>query len=555
MADVYEFHKAFYALPDKIHQDNFILKYINVTKIARRRPASGEGVPKTISIKYFVRLKNTGVVPVCRLAFLSILLLTKNRINGVANRHFRSGRCAFETRGGDRHSKRFAERKEEVCSFIRKLQPIESHYCRDRTNRKYLASELNITKLWTMYDNAVATDHKVKLSYFREIFNTKFNIGFGTPRTDVCSTCLQFSEKIKVEKDVTRKEEMQTELKVHKLRAKAFFSLLKEEKNGLLIVSFDCQKNQPLPKVPDQATYYSRQLYVYNFTVVVGSSKSKMTTDNVFSYVWTEDKYLKGSNEIASCIFHRLSATDLEGIHTLRLVADGCGGQNKNTTLIGMCSKWLHCHAPSELKSIEIIFPVTGHSFLPADRVFALIEREVKKKEIIVNAQEYYTIFAKHSTVIDLGRGDTEIFDWRSATQAVFKVPGQWHFQFQQTKRFILQRSKQSVFVRGEQAYNSDYGTAKNVCKKGKNVNSISPSLVRLGVPPKQLKLRDVNVLLVKHYGMFWDRLAALDYYKSLIERYYTNLQINEDADEENHNDINNDLLCSPQEEPQSLLV
>lgn len=55
--------------------------------------------------------------------------------------------------------------------------------------------------------------------------------------------------------------------------------------------SFDCPKNQPLPKLPDQSTYYSRQFYIYNLTIVQGTSKDKLTKENVFSYVWGEEQY------------------------------------------------------------------------------------------------------------------------------------------------------------------------------------------------------------------------------------------------------------------------
>lgn len=78
-------------------------------------------------------------------------------------------------------------------------------------------------------------------------------------------------------------------LRVHKLRAQA----LRSQETNALIISYDCQKNVPLPKLPNQATYYSRQLYHYNFTVCIGSSH------------------------------------------------DGCSDQNKNNTMVGMVSYWL----------------------------------------------------------------------------------------------------------------------------------------------------------------------------------------------------------------------
>lgn len=60
----------------------------------------------------------------------------------------------------------------------------------------------------------------------------------------------------------------------------------------------------------------------------------------MFSYTWSELDRPKGSCEIASAVYHRLKNTvfppDKE---TVRLVADGCGGQNKNSMLILMVKK------------------------------------------------------------------------------------------------------------------------------------------------------------------------------------------------------------------------
>lgn len=119
--------------------------------------------------------------------------------------------------------------------------------------------------------------------------------------------------------------------------------------------SFGWQKHLALPKTPDQIKYYSRQFYLYNCTVVEGSSKSPVKKDNMFAYCWTE-------KEIASIVFHRLRNTDLTGIKTVRLIADGCLCQNKNTGIIAMCSKWLIELAPNHVRKMEIFFTVVGHS-------------------------------------------------------------------------------------------------------------------------------------------------------------------------------------------------
>lgn len=107
-----------------------------------------------------------------------------------------------------------------------------------------------------------------------------------------------------------------------------------------------------MPKLPDQSMYYSRQFYLYNFTVVQGSSKAKLSPDNTFASCWTEDTFAKGSNETASAVYHRLCSTDCTNISKVCLIADGCGGQNKNSTVIIIVAKWLTSEAPVNIKMI-----------------------------------------------------------------------------------------------------------------------------------------------------------------------------------------------------------
>lgn len=239
--------------------------------------------------------------------------------------------------------------------FYKKINVIGNHYCRSKSSsRVYISSELNIKKLWRIYNAEAQNSLTVKESYFCYIFCTNFNIGFDTPSTDACSTCINFQEKIKHINCDTKRNELKTELKLHKLKTNIFYSKLKYNKKYLLIVSFDCQKNQALPRVPDQAAYYSRQLYKYNLTIIIGHLKFEYTKDNIFIYHWDEMEHAKESNEIASAIYRSLSNLVIPtSIKTVRLVADGCGAQNKNSTMIGMISKRFLSLAPVHIEDVD----------------------------------------------------------------------------------------------------------------------------------------------------------------------------------------------------------
>lgn len=307
--------------------------------------------------------------------------------------------------------------------------------------------------------------------------------------------------------------------RIHKLRAKAFFNYLKEEKEGLLTLSFDCQKNLPMPKIPDQATYYSRQIYLFNFTVVEGSSRTSLNKENVFAYLWTEDVAAKSSNEICSALHHALCLLDLNGIKTVRLMADGCAGQNKNRMMVGMLMKWFST-APGHIKRVELIYPVTGHSFMPPDRVFAYIEKKCRARENIINPQEYIDLISEHETIRHLGT-EVPVFDWRTATENVLKKPDKLHFKISTVKRIIIKRSRTStnMLVRGEISYNSDTGISKSILVRGKRITQLQPERLPCGVSVAQAKLTDVQNLIKKHYGDEWKNIDDLIFFKNLLER------------------------------------
>lgn len=322
-----------------------------------------------------------------------------------------------------------------------------------------------------------------------------------------------------MEKDENNKKiYFMTEKRVHSLRAKSFFENLRDTTPDLKIISFDFQKNLPLPKVPDQSCYYSRQLYFYNLAVVEGHSNLPLNKERVFSYYCTEDEFSKNANLVASAVYDRLCKTDKTGISRIRLVADGCGGQNKNCILIGMCCKWLLENG--NIKSLEEIFPVTGHSFMPADRFFGVIEKKLRKMEVVLHPKEIIDIVSENATLVKFGE-DCTVFDWKTSIKDIVKPTTTWNIQFNQCKRFILRRSKKpgNVLVRGEVYYKSDLATAQNICRPRKLIKMINPIILPSIVAVNKSKLSDVNKLLSKHFGTEWQGLLELSFYKEILLR------------------------------------
>lgn len=526
--DVNHFHQIVYEVPDKITQDGIILKYCNANIPKRSRQVKENSSRKGMTIQYYVkkatlRPGTPSKVPVCQKTFLSILGgISKTRVQNICKTHYMKGKMLKDNRGGDTRSRKYENKRIAISEFIEQLRPLEKHYCRGKSSRIYLPSELSLNRLWRMYNESCENYNlRVKKYFFRVYVRKTYNIGFGQPATDACSYCLQLKHLVASSTNEQEKNTFMIAKRVHALKYKEFFNALKKTEDSTLVLSYDCQKNQVLPKVPDQAAYYSRQLYIYNFTVCRGSSKDPLEKNNVFIYTWLENKFPKGCNEIASCVFHNLRTVPIApNISKVRLFSDGCGGQNKNTLIVGMCAKWLLNYAPAHVTTLEFYFPVVGHSFLPPDRVFARIEKTVKKNSEIIKPEEYIQIFEENGTVIELGSEDCQNFNWKEAVTAVQKKPANWHFAFNPCKRFMLKinRSKNMVLVRGEVNYRTDLNKFRSVLKSGQSYQAMDPAVIVPGRVINQAKLTDVEKLMKAHFGDGWKEHQDLSFYKELVE-------------------------------------
>lgn len=91
-----------------------------------------------------------------------------------------------------------------------------------------------------MYNSSVDSALQVKKTFFNNIFYTKFNIGFGTPATDVlCSFCYQLRNQLKTAASEEEKARVSIILKFHKTSAKQFNLLMNEKPESCASFSFD----------------------------------------------------------------------------------------------------------------------------------------------------------------------------------------------------------------------------------------------------------------------------------------------------------------------------
>lgn len=265
---------------------------------------------------------------------------------------------------------------------------------------------------------------------------------------------------------------------MHKLRAEKFFSLLNDtqDEDNVIKICFDCQQNQPLPKLSVGEVFYSRQAWLYNFCVMRHKPKTKQTKNDIRQilvqfYVWLENQSGRGANEIASALQRYLKKVEEECFRDkknnlkLELYSDSCSSQNKNFIMLAMLANFM---ATSKVfNKLSHIFPIRGHSFMPPDRVFGRVEKDYRRREIIVSPKEYYSILNNHGQVNEWGK-DWFTYDMKAKAKEIIKA--KLPFKISQTRIIhistVASRTLKNIEVGVQHTYSAAPVTTE-IKKKG----------------------------------------------------------------------------------------
>jgi len=258
------------------------------------------------------------------------------------------------------------------------------------------------------------------LSKYKKLFYTKFNLSFGKPKVDICSTCCDLEKKIAADID---RQENNLQLRLHRKRAEKFYSLLTESRKqrDTLTVAFDMMQNQPLPKINVTEQYYSRQLWLYTLGIVIHSRKQK--PGDVRLYTWLETDSGKGSNEITSALHNFLISIKKRvarrGYKRLHLYCDSCAAQNKNASMIAMLLTYVNSKN-NPFAEVKVVFPIRGHSYLPPDRVFGRLEKEYRRQDIMETPESYYNIMQRQGRVKKINQ-EWHVFDYKALADQILR--------------------------------------------------------------------------------------------------------------------------------------
>lgn len=405
--------RSFNLLESTDKQNSYLCGLISIVPVKNRRPRLDEenarlrDVVALYKIRYLYENKLTEL-EVCRDEFIALHGITKRRIEYLLTSLKNTGMSPVDKRG--KHSRRPLKLSDDTCNkiaeHISSFKGRGSHYSTKDSQKKYLPEDLNIKKMWEMFKK-LHPGNEVSYESYRTIFNRDFNIAFGYPRTDTCSTCDEYLAKMKCleyEKEKSSEkpvhtspnkkqkisrsmEDIAAEIKqlttshdLHLCKAKSFYSIKKQSKlssrksNVRESICIDFGKNFPIPKIPTNDVYYKRQLSIYMFNIhVLSDSRS------VF-YVYPETIAKKGSDDVSSLMNHFVYNWLDSNIRDLDLFCDSCGGQNKNYTFL----RYLHnlVHHQKRFDSVRVTFPIRGHSYMENDKNMGIINQKARVETV-----------------------------------------------------------------------------------------------------------------------------------------------------------------------------
>lgn len=257
--------------------------------------------------------------------------------------------------------------------FFDTLPKLESHYCRASTSKLYLEPIWQSkSHLYRVYKDFCGDRNERPLSIatlHKEFDNKKLSL--YKPKKDQCDTCVSF------ETGNLSKEKYNEHLQ---LKKEARDEKLKDKESINDVFTMDLQSVLLCPKSNVSALYFKTKLIVHNFTVY------DIKRQQGYCYLWNECEGGLTSNEFTSIIISflekHLKQYPISDNQEIILYSDGCGYQNRNTTL----SNALFNFALDKKVVIIQKYLQKGHTQMEVDSVHSVIERKIRNKKINVPA-------------------------------------------------------------------------------------------------------------------------------------------------------------------------
>lgn len=266
-------------LPSKSidHKRQFVASCVQLTGIKRKRERTGARSNQKTSNKVFTFTVNNVQVEVCQTFFLNTLAVSQTFVSTALSKKGSGGLVDVDKRGRKVPPNKISpEVKDSIRNHILKFPSIESHYSRERSSKRYLDSNLNISRMYNMYkedmlDQGTPEDDIPKLWLYTDIFNTEFNYSFKVPANDTCDECDRYLLKLKDCATIQERLSIQKEYDEHLTEASKRYALKKLDKRKdskiKVVIMVDLEKCLPTPSLTNSQYFYSLKLWTFNYTI------------------------------------------------------------------------------------------------------------------------------------------------------------------------------------------------------------------------------------------------------------------------------------------------
>lgn len=368
----------YYKLNSYDEKKSWLIQCMKEKEIGRKRTKNIHS-KRNRTLEYYLTIQGEQR-KVCQQFILKTLDISQMSLRQTIDNVSKTGMIKKDSRGrcGPRNKKTEGTIK-TVRDFIEKIPVVPSHYCRSKTKKLYMASDIrNFSNLYRLYKGDCQmqkTDPEGRATFFR-VFKG-YNLGIHVPKKDKCNLCESVKSTGETNLEAADKEKyLRHREEIENSRIK--FKIDQENRDpNFMCASFDLQKVLTKPHGNSILLYYARKLAVYNFTVY------ESTTKNGFCFLWNETLGKKGSNEIYTALnryLHLLDQRVSPEIYELSLYCDNCSGQNKNKQILAMINRFLK--TAIHLKKITLNYLIAGHTYMPVDSMHSTIESFISKKTI-----------------------------------------------------------------------------------------------------------------------------------------------------------------------------
>lgn len=383
--------ESFYKLGDNTKQNIYLRGLIHNATVKQRRARNSSREPKTKSIKYYLTTATVST-RVCKKFFIDTFQISDGRIYKVSSSSQPS--TCIDKRGHREPANKIDVTR--VKDHIQSFPSYRSHYTlSDAPNRRYLNPDLTIRKMYQLYVEKCGEDgtEPVKEKMYYHVFSSSFNLHFKPPAKDTCHLCDSLQNILTFSENDEEKRKADIDKKLHLRKAEQSRTVMNSDKisagennNNYYVLTFDMEKALAFPKLSTSVAYYKQNMYVYNLGI------HSFNDNKGYMYMWDETEGSRGSQEIGACLVKHLKV-HARGHNHIIMYSDCCTGQNRNIKLSLLLQKLVQ-DPEMPTCSIDHKFMVSGHSYLPNDADFGVIESKARKKQFIYGPRDWFDLVA-----------------------------------------------------------------------------------------------------------------------------------------------------------------